>query len=279
MQLNTDSTPTTSVYQRTRRSEKPASRRSGAEALVLALCLAVVACLGGATAVPGGADENAKFNVLFIGNSLTYTNDLPEMLRVLIESVQQGPAHIEVAAYANFGLEDHWVNGGARDAINGGGWDVVVLQQGPSATEGRPSLLEYTGRFDEEIAAVGARTALYMVWPSKARFFDFDGVSESYAQAAEQVGGLLYPAGEAWRLAWQRDSTIQLYGPDGFHPTGAGTYLAALVMFQQLTRLSPVGLTGDVVTSSGVVLQLSAETAAILQEAAVEANALFALNQ
>jgi hypothetical protein len=235
--------------------------------------------LGDATAVPGGADENAKFNVLFIGNSLTYANDLPEMVRVLIESVQQGPAHVEVAAYANFGLEDHWVSGAARDAINGGGWDVVVLQQGPSATEGRPSLLEYSRRFDEEISAVGARTALYMVWPSQARLFDFDGVSESYALAAEQVGGLLYPAGEAWRLAWQSDSTLQLYGSDGFHPSAAGTYLAALVMFQQLTRLSPVGLTGDVVTSSGVVLQLSAETAAILQEAALEANALFAVNQ
>lgn len=243
------------------------------------LFLAVAACLGDPTGSLGGADENAKFNILFVGNSLTYTNDLPGMLKVLIESVGEGPANIEVAAYANFGLEDHWVGGGAREAIDGGGWDVVVLQQGPSATEGRPSLLEYTQRFDGEISAIGAGTALYMVWPSEARFFDFDGVSESYTMAAEQVGGLLYPAGEAWRLAWQRDSTLQLYGTDGFHPTEAGTYLAALVMFQQLTGRSPIGLTGNVVTPSGIVLGLSSETAAILQEAAAEANSLFALSQ
>jgi hypothetical protein len=116
-----------------------------------------------------------------------------------------------------------------------------------------------------------------MVWPSEARFFDFDGVSESYTMAAEQVGGLLYPVGEAWRLAWERDATLMLYGPDGFHPSEAGTYLAALVMFQQLTGLSPIGLPPDVVTPSGVVLGLSAETAAILQEAAAEANELYAL--
>jgi len=239
----------------------------------------LVACLGDPTGSVGGSDENAKFNILFVGNSLTYTNDLPGMLDALIEAAGEGPANIESAAYANYGLEDHWLGGGARDAISDGGWDVVVLQQGPSATEGRPSLLEYTQRFDGDISAVGARTALYMVWPSEARLFDFDGVSESYSMAADQVGGLLYPAGEAWRLAWERDSTFQLYGSDGFHPSEAGTYLAALVMFQQITGRSPIGLPASVVTTSGVVLGLSSETAALLQEAAAEANVLFALNQ
>jgi hypothetical protein len=247
--------------------------------LVLTAIPAILGCLGlgEPTGTVEGADENAQINVLFVGNSLTYTNDLPGMLAVLIESAQQGPANMVVAAYANFGLEDHWTTGGARDAISGGGWDVVVLQQGPSATEGRPSLLEYSKLFDEEVSAVSGETALYMVWPSEARFFDFEGVSESYTMAAEQIGGLLYPVGEAWRLAWESDSTLTLYGPDGFHPSEAGTYLAALVMFQQLTGLSPVGLPPDVVTPSGVVLGLSAETAAILQEAAAEANELYAL--
>ncbi len=247
--------------------------------LLAVALIAVLGCLGldNPTGTIQGADENAKINVLFVGNSLTYANDLPGMLAVLIESAQQGPANAVVAAYANFGLEDHWTNGGARDAISGGGWDVVVLQQGPSATEGRPSLLEYSERFNEEITAVGARTALYMVWPSAARSFDFDGVSESYTMAAEQIGGLLYPAGEAWRLAWQRDSTLQLYGPDGFHPSAAGTYLAALVMFQQLTGQSPIGLPAELVTRSGVGVALSDETAAILQEAAEEANDLYSL--
>ena len=243
------------------------------------ILLFLAACLGDPTGSVGGADENAKFNVLFVGNSLTYANDLPGMLKVLIESAGEGPANVEMAAYANFGLEDHWVTGESREAIGDGGWDVVVLQQGPSATEGRPSLLEYSQRFDEEISAIGARTALYMVWPSEARSFDFDGVSESYTMAAEQVGGLLYPAGEAWRLAWERDSTLQLYGSDRFHPSPAGTYVAALVMFEQITGLSPIGLTGNVTTFSGIMLSLSAETVTILQESAAEANLLFALSQ
>ena len=38
-----------------------------------------------------GADEQAKLNVLFVGNSLTSRNDLPGMLEALIESAGEGP--------------------------------------------------------------------------------------------------------------------------------------------------------------------------------------------
>ena len=71
------------------------------------------------------------------------------------------------------------------------------MQQGPSATEGRPSLLEYAEFFADEIRAVGAEPALYMVWPSQARSFDFEGVSDSYLglsisyRYAQTLGGEL----------------------------------------------------------------------------------------
>ena len=90
----------------------------------------------------------------------------------------------------NFSLEDHWNQGNARAAIAKGGWSVVVLQQGPSALpESRVLLRDYSKRFAAEARKAGARTALYMVWPSKARARDFDDVSESYALAARDVAG------------------------------------------------------------------------------------------
>jgi hypothetical protein len=49
-----------------------------------------------------------------------------------------------------------------------------------------------------------------MVWPSQARRGDFDGVSESYATAAADVHALLLRAGDAWRAAWRKDSTLAL---------------------------------------------------------------------
>jgi len=105
--------------------------------------------------------------------------------------------------------------------------------------ESRRLLIAYTRRFDAEIKKAGARTALYMVWPSYARRGDFAGVSQSYAAAANDVKALLLPAGDAWRAAWATDAGLPLYGSDGFHPSPMGTYLAALVIYEQIFASPP----------------------------------------
>jgi hypothetical protein len=176
--------------------------------------------------------------VLFIGNSLTYANDLPAMVCALARSAGR-QATCGAVAKPDYGLEEHWNDREARQAI-ARGWDVVVLQQGPSALpESRRLLIDYTRRFNAEITKSGARTALYMVWPSRARSGDFPGVSQSYAAAAKDVKGQLLPAGDAWRAAWATDAKLPLYGPDGFHPSPMGSYLAALVIYEQIFAEPP----------------------------------------
>ena len=181
----------------------------------------------------------AAISILFIGNSLTATNDLPGMVEALGRA-----AGVEVRCTAvakpGFSLEDHWNDGEARRAIARGGWSYVVLQQGPSALpESRVLLNEYARRFDGEIRRAHARPALLMVWPSADRSGDFEGVSRSYAGAATLVDGLLFPAGDAWRAAWRRDARLALYGPDGFHPSRLGSSLAAMVIVNQLSGRLP----------------------------------------
>jgi hypothetical protein len=197
--------------------------------------------------------------VLFIGNSLTTVNDVPALVGQLAAASAQRYEYRTVA-FNGYSLEDHWNRGDAQRAIAEGGWSIVVLQQGPSALpESRVLLIDYTKRFATEAHRVGARVAMYMVWPSSDRLGDFDGVRLSYAAAAREAGGLLIPAGDAWREAWRRDSRLALYGPDGFHPTAAGSYLAALVMYRAFFGRSPVGLPPLIVSPSQVrVLQESA---------------------
>ncbi|MGI9626715.1 MAG: SGNH/GDSL hydrolase family protein [Longimicrobiales bacterium] len=195
------------------------------------LCAVGLACTAEQSVT---APDPEALSILFIGNSLTYYNDMPEMVRELLEEADVGPVVVASSSFPNYGLLDHWVDSRSRDAIDVGGWDHILLQQGPSATEGRPWLLEYTLLFDDEIRAVGATTGLYMVWPSAARDFDFDGVVESYTLAAESVDGLLFPGGQVWRAIWSRDPTLQLYGPDGFHPSFLGSYVVALTIADRL---------------------------------------------
>lgn len=212
-----------------------------AKRLVLAILLAAVPLESGCASqstphepvVPAG-----PVRVLMIGNSLTAFNDLPGMLAALLEQAGADPVTVSAVARGNFGLEDHWTQGATFDQI-ALGWDVVTLQQGPSATEGRPSLIEFARKFAPVIRDAGALPALYMVWPAEARSFDFDGVSDSYSEAARRADALLFPAGEAWRAAWELEPDLPLYGPDRFHPSPLGTYAAAVVMMEQLIGVDP----------------------------------------
>jgi len=257
---------------------RPGSRLSRL-GLFVSIPMLLAACGGGAQlAGPGDVPppDPEALAVLFIGNSLTYTNDLPGLLRSLLETHQDADVHIESLSYPNWGLPDHWVSGPARARIAAGGWDVVVLQQGPSATEGRPYLLDYGARFAAEIKQSGAAPAFFMVWPSAQRSFDFDGVSDSYATAARQTGSLLFPGGEAWRMAWEDDERLALYGTDGFHPSLLGSYLAAVVMALQLTDVAPEDL-GSVIRTGGGDINLDPAVAQLLHSAAAGANTVFAL--
>jgi hypothetical protein len=60
-------------------------------------------------------------------------------------------------------------------------------------------------------------------------------VSASYAAAAGATGGTVVAAGDGWIAAWAHDASLPLYGPDGFHPSPMGTYLAALMLARHLT--------------------------------------------
>src|SRR5260221_4475747 len=73
------------------------------------------------------------FRMLFVGNSLTSANDLPAMVRALSQAAgDDPPLETQMVAFGGFALEDDLARGDAPRAIARGGWDVVVLQQGPS---------------------------------------------------------------------------------------------------------------------------------------------------
>ena len=238
---------------------------------VLLLGIAVLAC----DATQTRPSPGNQVRVLFIGNSLTYVNDLPGMVVAL--AARSGDTVIQSSvSFPNYSLEDHWNDGRALEAIAQGGWDIVVLLQGPSSLPtSRTQLVLDAKRFAVEAARVGARVALYSVWPSSDRLAFFDDVSGSYAAAADSTGGLLFPAGEAWRAAWRKDPTLEFFGSDGFHPTELGSYLVALVMYQQLTGRSPEGLPTSLDWPAGR-LDMTASESSILGAAAAEANAQFA---
>jgi hypothetical protein len=235
--------------------------------------LSVCAC--GANSTPVQALPPGGHHVLFVGNSLTSANDLPGTLARLASSAGDTILTSAVTA-ADFALIDHLNAGTALAAIRAGGWEYVVLQQGPSTVDvNRDSLVLWTRMFDPYVRAAGARTALFMVWPDVTRFGFFDACRVSYQTAASAVGGVFLPAGEAWLAAWAADSTLALYGSDGYHPSPLGTYLAALVMYERITGHDARTLPSQAVVG-GVTLAISPQTVRLLQQAAHQADETYA---
>ena len=251
-----------------------------ARTLRLITLAAGLGCLGADASVGPDLPGREGRRVLFVGNSLTYVNDLPLIVEALVDSVPGlTPAERiapSMAAFPDFALEDHWAQGTAIRALDQSKWNVVVLQQGSSALEeSRINLREWTKKFDTKIRAAGARTAMYAVWPFSSRQFDFDRVNESYTLAAADVNGMLFPVGEAWRAAWRRDPNMALYAADGLHPSVRGSYVGGLVIAAMLLDRSPVGWPARLSLRNGVVVTIPAADATLLQEAAAEAIAKF----
>jgi lysophospholipase L1-like esterase len=221
---------------------------------LLALVVLFLCAGGSATA------DTGQLHVLFIGNSLTAANDLP----LVVATFGGGRIAYRTVAPGGVSLEDHWTLTGARDALDDGGWDYVVLQQGPSTlAESAANLREWTTRWADAIRAHHATPALYEVWPDSAFGvrWSFPAVVHSYRQAAHAAHATFLPAGEAWQAAWRRNPRLPLYGPDGFHPSKLGTTLAALVIYARLTGTPP----------ARIALPYPARTAKLLRAAAAEA--------
>jgi len=243
--------------------------------LAFALALPPFGCLSVSTGpsddpVP---DPAATTRILFVGNSLTYVNDLPGMVKALADSAGITGVQTAQIAKPDYALEDHWNDGQAGNVIGRGGWHLVVMQQGPSAVlANRANLRQWAATFADLIKSKAGAPAMYQVWPAQVNFSDFDASAESYRLAAQDINGLFLAAGNAWRAAWANDAGLPLYGPDGLHPSVTGTYLAALTIFGGVFHRSVIGSPRGLRVPAGSI-QLDAAQALLLQQAADEVNA------
>lgn len=229
------------------------------------------ACQKGPTQF-GGTHKPSNHPVLFIGNSLTYTNNLPGVVAALAE---QAGDTIDAWSLAlpDIALIDFHHSGQAAAAIKSYEWEYVILQQGPSSVSvNRDTLILGAQLLEPAIRSVGAEPALFMVWPDASRLAFFDAVRESYRQAAQAVNGVFMPAGEAWRAVWAKDPFLALYGGDGYHPSRLGTYVAALAIFERITGRDARMLPPVAISDNGATLGLPEATVRLIQEAVHEAN-------
>lgn len=204
------------------------------------------------------ADPKA-LSVLFVGNSLTFYNDLPALFCAL--ALRAGPARIRSVTAPGWSLHDHLDAGDAERAIASERWDFVVLQEQGARPTFAPKDFEVSVRQLAAIAAAhGARPTIYETWQLLDIRQDARALHEEFAAVSRETGFLLVPVGSAWRDARTKHPTLEFLAPDQHHPSALGSAFAAQVFFASLLDRSPEGLPG--------IAGLDAETSLDLQRIA-----------
>lgn len=181
-----------------------------------------------------GVAQDKSTNLLFVGNSLTYTNDLPDMVEKEAKRMDI-KVKTTMLAYPNYALVDHLDDGEVQKRIRSGKYDYVIVQQGPSSQEeGREMLLEAGRTLKKLCEQSESKLVFFMVWPSRTYYYTFDGVIKSHREAAEENDAILCPVGEVWKASFDKTGDFSLYGMDGFHPSPKGSRLAAEVIVKTL---------------------------------------------
>lgn len=176
--------------------------------------------------------------ILMLGNSLTFANDMPQMLAELtgaeVVHHTRGGARLSEQLNPKTKL-------GARTqaALTQERWDYVVLQEmshGPVSSPER--FLSSVERLCALIRANGALPVLYAIWGYQrgsaalaAKGWDYDtmarGLADAYCKAAENNHALLAEVG---RRFYELSDAKNLYAADGVHPNEEGSRLAAEII-------------------------------------------------
>jgi len=193
-------------------------------------------------------------NVLFIGNSYTAVNDLPRLVAGLARAGRH-PIAADSLAGGAMALCDHVAAAETARKLQSRKWAYVVLQEQsvlPALAGERDRWMYPAVRTLAEAArAQGAEPVLYLTWPRKdiLREFGFASLeamqaalTEGYLAIGHEIGAPVAPVGPAWLAAMARAPGLGLWQPDGSHPSLAGSYLAACVLYATLFGESPAGL-------------------------------------
>jgi hypothetical protein len=182
--------------------------------------------------------------VLFVGNSLTYTNDLPGTLIKVANSDPQSLVKLVVGSSTglNATLQQAYVDRCTLKRVRGEHFDTVVLQEHsffwftPSDESGAREAL---ANWATAVRQAGSSPEYFEPWlgdfgDDPTHTIVGDMKSAAYANA-EPYEVPIVRVGEAFAEAQNIQGVPWLYTPDNHHPSEAGTYLAALMFFHHFT--------------------------------------------
>jgi hypothetical protein len=209
--------------------------------------------------------------ILFIGNSYTYVNNLPQIISNL--ALANGDTLVyDSNTPGGYTLQMHCTDPVTLSKIALGIWDYVVLQcqsQEPSfdSVQVASNVMPYAHKLDSliHLADTCVETVFYMTWGRKngdagncivyPPVCTYSGMQErlrqSYLLMGHQNSATVSPVGCVWREVRNLNPTFDLYLADESHPSEWGSYLAAATFYRLLFQKKVSAINYNFILPSG----------------------------
>lgn len=231
-----------------------------------------------ANIVPSAAVKKA----LFIGNSFSfYNNGVHNHLGSLIRANgewQVGKNRLRLSTLSGGHIHEHLDDLAYLLSKPKGTWEAVILQ----GHSNEPINAKKRGKFKKSVKQAidmvkdkQLQPILLMTWGYKGQYEMGIELANAYTSIANEMDVLVVPAGLAFWVAEQKLPNIELFVPDVLgvknkgtgsaeltyrkdlkHPSEAGTYLMACVLYSALYQKSPEGNIFTAGLDKNVALQL-----------------------
>ena len=200
-----------------------------------------------------------SYKVLFLGNSYTYVNNLPQIVHDV--ALSAGDTLVfDSYTPGGYQLIDHSTDAISQNKIMAGGWDYVVIQ-GQSQEP-----ITYYNQFNSGGGALYnlikqynpcAVTMPYMTWgrkngdasncvtfPVMCTYQGMDTtIRNRYLNLTAFINGEVSPVSVVWNYLRQNYPGIELYQADESHPSLEGSYAAACCFYVSLFKKDPTLIT------------------------------------
>ncbi len=217
--------------------------------------------------------------ILFVGNSHIFYNDLSGTFVRIADAFgyrsdvyELSKGYYSLRQYAN---PEDTLGALFDSAVTNKKWDFVVLQENISvALSDSPDedMFPYARILDEKVKSAGGQTAFLMTWaPKDGKKEGFKKqscqelqsvVAENYMTISDELDDLVIPAGIGFMRCADSYPEIELWDEDGYHPSPAGTYLTACIVYATVYQESP--------ENCSYIADLDTELAGKLQEIAAD---------
>ena len=201
--------------------------------------------------------------VLFIGNSYTFTNNMPVIFQTIAGALGDTLV-FDQADPGGYTMAQHCVDPNTISKIFSQQWDVVVIQDQSELPSFPPDQVDtgvfpYAHRLDSMVHAndTCTQTMFMMTWghangdpancPGYPAICTYDGMQERLRESYMQMGADnhadVVPVGMAFKVMMDSMYTPWLYNPDSSHPIVPGSYLEACVLYSSIFHKSTLHCT------------------------------------